>query len=329
MKPKVSILIPVYKAEKYISDCLQSVLEQTYTNIEVVIVDDASPDSSMAIADNVIKSNRLKRIDTDNGTNGFDIKIIHNERNKGIAATRNILLDNATGNYILFVDSDDYIETDAVESLVAVAERMNCDIVRCGYFEVKGNNVRIVPQKPWSDKTDLLKQHIKAWDSIEAMWQLLIRRSMMEEHHIRFAVGINASEDHLMMIKLYYYANSIADGEKPVYYYRIDNSQSVTHVNPKAFHDSMYKGMDNAISFLNENGVYETYRDEVLTRTFLTKQTFLLNKENRDIDLYLDTHPECNSYYKKFSFNLKQRILFRLAASGQRRLLKLIARFAN
>lgn len=316
MKP-VSILIPVYKAEKYIERCLQTVLSQTYKNLEIIIVDDASPDSSMAIAEKLIQQ----------AANTFDIKILHNKKNQGIATVRNMLLDNATGDYILFVDSDDYIETDAIESLVNIADKTNCDIVRCGYFEVKSNNIRPINQRPWNDKTDLLKQHIKAWNSIEAMWQLLIRKSLIEEHHIRFAEGVNASEDHLMMIKLYFYANSIVNMEKPVYYYRIDNTQSVTHINPKVFHDSMYKGMDNAINFLKDNGIYETYRDEVLTRTFLTKQTFLLNKENRDIDLFVNTHPECNSYYRKFHYNRSQKILFRLAELGQRRLLKLLTLF--
>ena len=314
MKPKVSILIPVYKAEKYISECLQSVLGQTYNNLEIVIVDDASPDESMAIAESLIQK----------ADNKFEIQILHNDKNQGIAKVRNTLLDHATGDYILFVDSDDYIEVDAIESLVDIAVKENCDIVRCGYFEVKNNQIRTINQKPWNDKTDLLKQHIKAWNSIEAMWQLSIKRNLIETHHIRFAEGINASEDHLMMIKLYFYANSIANLERPVYYYRIDNEQSVTHVNPKAFHDSMYKGMDNAINFLKENGVYETYREEVLTRTFLTKQTFLLNKENRDIDLYINTHPECNSYYRKFHYNRAQKILFRLAELKQRRLLKIL-----
>jgi glycosyltransferase involved in cell wall biosynthesis len=317
MKPRVSILIPVYKAEKYISKCLQSVLSQTYQNLEIIIVDDASPDSSMDIAEKLIQQT----------VNTFDIKILHNEKNQGIATVRNILLDHAKGDFILFVDSDDYIERDAIQSLVDIATNTNCDIVRCGYFEAKGNNIRTINQRPWSDKTDLLKQHIKAWDSIEAMWQLFIRRSLIENHRIRFAEGINASEDHLMMIKLYFYANSIVNMEKPVYYYRIDNTQSVTHVNPKAFHDSMYKGMDNAINFLKENRAYETYRDEVLTRTFLTKQTFLLNKENRDIDLFVNTHPECNSYYRNYNYNLSQKILFRLAELGQCRLLKLLTLF--
>lgn len=314
MKPRVSILIPVYKAEKYISKCLQSVLGQTYNNLEIVIVDDASPDGSMAIAESLIQKDDHK----------FEIKILHNDKNQGIAKVRNMLLNHATGDYILFVDSDDYIEANAIESLVNIVAKTNCDIVRCSYFEVKGGKARIICQKPWNDKIDLLKQHIKAWDSTEAMWQLLIKRDLIEAHHIRFAEGINASEDHLMMIKIYFYANSIAESEEPVYYYRIDNEQSVTHINPKAFHDSMYKGMDNAINFLKDKGVYETYREEVLTRTFLTKQTFLLNKENRDIDLFVYTHPECNSYYRKFHYNRSQKILFRLAELNQRRLLKIL-----
>ena len=178
--------------------------------------------------------------------------------------------------------------------------------------------------KTWRDKTELLRQYIGAWDSTEGMPFLFIRRSLLEEHQLRFAKGINASEDHLMTLKLIFFANRIADNPTPFYYYQRDNVQSITHVNPKAFHDSMYKGMDNAINFLKENGVYETYREEVLTRTFLTKQTFLLNKENRDIDLYINTHPECNSYYRKFHYNRAQKILFRLAELKQRRLLKIL-----
>ena len=124
MEPKVSILIPVYKAEKYISQCLESVLRQTYNNLEIIIVDDASPDNSIAIAESLIQKNENK----------FDIKILHNEKNKGIAETRNTLLDYATGDYILFVDSDDYIEIDAIDSLANIVNKADCDIVRCGYF---------------------------------------------------------------------------------------------------------------------------------------------------------------------------------------------------
>lgn len=316
MNIKVSILIPVYKAEKYISKCLQSVLAQTYQNIEIIIVDDASPDNSIAIAESIIKQAHTK----------FGIKILHNKKNEGVAFTRNRLLDLATGDYLQFVDSDDFLEPDAIESLVDIANKTGSDLIRSDYYEFKDGQARVIRQKPWTDKTELLKKHICAWDSTEAMWQLLIRRSLVKDNHIRFASGINASEDHLMMIKLYYFANGITDVNMPSYYYRIDNEQSVTHINPKAFHDSMYKAMDDAITFLKAHGAYDTYRDEALTRTFLTKQTFLLNKANRDIDFFLDEHPECNSYYRKFNFSRSQKMLFKLAELRQRKLLKLLNR---
>lgn len=318
MFPRVSILIPVYKSEKYIEKCLSTVLGQTYQNLEVIIINDATPDNSMAIVSNMLKQS---------SKNGITIKTIHHEKNMGIASTRNDLLDNATGDYLYFVDSDDFIAKNAIETLVDIATKTNADIVRSNYYEFKNGIASTIILPTFTSKDDLLRKHIPAWDSIEAMWQLLIRRSLTEDHHIRFAEGINASEDHLMMIKLYYYAKIITEGTKPVYYYRIDNEQSVTHVNPKAFHDSMYKAMDAAITFLKEKGVYDLYREEVLTRTFLTKQTFLLNKENRDIDFYLDEHPECNSYYRKFNYSRSQIILFKLAELGQRRFLKFLTHF--
>ncbi len=314
MPPKVSILLPVYKAEKYISQCIQSILGQTYNNLEIVIVNDASPDSSMDIIKDIIKNEEKQ----------YEIKIVNNCKNQGIASVRNKLLDHSSGNYILFVDSDDYIESTAVESLVTIAENTQCDIVRSSYYEVKDNCIRTILQKPWNDKTHLLKQHISAWDSIEAMWQLFIRRSLIEDNNLRFATGINAAEDHLMITKLYFFANSIVDSERAVYYYRTDNIQSLTHINSLAFSNSMYNAMDNAITFLKEKGAYEIYREELLTRTFLTKQTFLLNKKNRDIDRYLYTHPESNSFYRKFKYTPSQLILFKLAESQHRFILKIL-----
>lgn len=317
MNPKVSILIPVYNAEKYVEKCLQSVFCQTYQDLEVIVIDDATPDNSMSFVNTM-----AQQITSEN----ISLRIIHHETNKGIAETRNELLENATGDYLLFVDSDDYIAKDAVEQLVDRAVRTGADLIRCNYIAVKNRTETIVRIPPFKDKEHLLRRHIAAWDSTEAMWQLFISRSLIEKANIRFAKGINAAEDHLMLIKLYYYAQHITDADRPFYYYRIDNEQSVTHVNPAAFHLSMYKAMDKAIAFLKKEGVYDAFREEALTRTFLTKQTFLLNKDNRDIDFYMDEHPECNSYYRKFNFNLSQKILFKLAELRQRSALKILTR---
>ena len=121
MKTKVSILIPIYKAEQYIEECLQSVFEQTYDNIEYILVDDASPDHSIDIVNQTIRKYQEK---------SQSVKIIINKKNLGIAKTRNILLNNATGDYIYFVDSDDFIKNNTIELFVSTALKENADIVR-------------------------------------------------------------------------------------------------------------------------------------------------------------------------------------------------------
>ena len=317
MNPKVSILIPVYKSEEYISKCIQTVFDQTYNNLEIVIVNDATPDNSMKIVEKLSK-NQSERI---------AIKIIHHEHNKGIASTRNDLLSNATGDYIFFVDSDDYITTNAVESLVNIACRKKADIVRCSYFECKDGQEKIIHHQPFSSKDDLLRQHVSAWNSIEALWQLFIRRSIIEEHHLTFAKGINGPEDYLMSFKLFYYSNIIIENPIPVYYYRKDNSQSLTSTNKTAFLDSMCKAMDATIQFLKDNSLFENYKEEALTRMFLCKQSYLLNKDLRNISVYAKTHPECNSYYRKFNYNKKQVLLFKFAEKKQYFLLRVLAYF--
>lgn len=318
MNPKVSVLIPVYNSEKYISECLQTVFEQTYNNIEVIIVNDATPDNSMSII------NRLSKYYSGKG---IVIRIIHHNSNKGIAATRNTLLNHAKGDYVYFIDSDDFIDANTIETLVNFISNSNADIVRCSYYKYINGTNTVIHHIPYVDKNDLLKQHIAAWNSIEAMWQLFIRRDFIERHQLRFANGINAAEDHLMILKLFFYADIITEIKTPLYHYRADNEQSVTHTNKIAFRDSMYNAMDIAITFLKENGLYDLYQNEVLTRTFLSKQTYLLNRNHRDINKYINTHPECNSYYKKFNYGLIQNLLFKLAESKHIVLLKTLCLF--
>lgn len=318
MNPKVSLLIPVFKSEKYIAECLQTVFEQTYNNIEIIIVNDATPDDSMYIVNKLSNYYSEKK---------FDIKIIHHDSNKGIAATRNTLLNNAKGDYVFFIDSDDFIVANAIELLVKNASNTNADIVRCSYYNYSNGTNTIIHHVPFIDKNDLLKQHISAWDSIEAMWQLFIRRNLFEKHQLRFADGINAAEDYLITLQLFYYADIITEIATPLYHYRADNEQSLTHTNKVAFRESMYKAMDEAINFLKENGVFDIFQEEVLTRTFLCKQSYLLNKTHRDINIYLNTHPECNSYYKNFNYSQTQNLLFKLAESRNTLLLKLFTLF--
>ena len=119
---KISVIVPVYKAEKFLSNCIKSILNQTYHDLEVILVDDGSPDSSGQICEEYAKKDNR-------------IKVIH-QKNAGVAAARNVGLDLATGDYITFVDSDDYIRPQMYEKMLKCAQNNHCDLVMCDCMKV-------------------------------------------------------------------------------------------------------------------------------------------------------------------------------------------------
>ena len=123
--PKVSIIVPVYNVEKYLRRCIDSILRQTLTDIEVILVDDGSFDSSGKICEEYARK--------DSG-----LRVIH-QKNAGVAVARNTGLDIASGDYIAFVDSDDYIEPNMYQSMMQVANQYDCDVVLCDCVKEHGN----------------------------------------------------------------------------------------------------------------------------------------------------------------------------------------------
>ena len=117
MKPQISVIVPVYKAEKFLGRCIDSILNQTYRQLEVILDDDGSPDSSGQICE------RYKNID-------YRVKVIH-QKNTGVSAARNVGLDIASGDYITFVDSDDYICSNMYEKMMKCIDKFRCELVIC------------------------------------------------------------------------------------------------------------------------------------------------------------------------------------------------------
>ena len=318
METRVSILIPVYKSEKYFGECLHSVFQQTYSNIEYIIVNDASPDNSMEILRQVLKDYPEKK---------SSVIILENEQNRGVAYTRNLLLEHATGDYIYFVDSDDIIETNTIEVFVNTAERENADIVRCDYSRLYGGKSYPVIRKPINRDESLLAHCLSNDYGMESLCFLFIRRTLFTSHQLRFPEDINGCEDFLMTVKLFFYTNRVIDTHQQLYYYRLNNNLSITH-QEQTFRTHSLKAVEEIISFLKENNIYELYKDQVLNLMFTSKQNFLLNKAIRDIDKYINTFPESNSYYRCLPYNGKQKFLLFLAEHKMTTLLKLICIFA-
>ena len=316
--PKVSILIPVYKAQEYIEECLCSVFEQTYNNIEVILVDDASPDESIEIA---------KKVAIEHGC--YDsMKIFRNKKNEGIAHTRNVLIEHASGDYIYFIDSDDFIVKNAIELFVSNAIKEDADIVRCNFYKYWNGSSMPIKRILNKNHHDFLYQCLSNISEMQSLWVLFIRKGLISNYGLRFAENINGCEDFLMTVKLFFYAKKIYDIDDPLYYYRIDNELSITH-QEFFFHTNVINAIEETDIFLKKKSIDQKYKDQLLRLKFISKQPFLLNKTIRDIDKYISTFPESNKCYHQFNYSWKQTFLFYLAEHKCLALLKITSKLSD
>lgn len=218
MNPKVSILVPVYGVEKFIERCAISLFEQTFDDIEYVFVNDCTPDNSISILERIIRKypHRKNRI-----------RIINHQMNKGLAGARNTGVENAAGDYILHVDSDDYIEKDMIELLLYKAIAEDLDIVMCNSF-LEWSNRKIIFNQTFSENKDIMIKQILRIEATPSIWNKLIKRSLYNVNNIKTLEGVNYGEDLLVMPQLIYYANKIGKIDKTLYHYIQSNPNSYT-----------------------------------------------------------------------------------------------------
>ena len=227
---KVSILVPVYGVQSYIERCARSLFAQTYSNLEFVFVDDASPDKSVEV---------LKRVIADYPDKEVAVTIIHHNKNLGIAATRDTLVNNCKGEFLFYVDSDDWIEPNAIELLVKRQQETEADIVTGIYcthiFDDKNTEInKFVPQNNQNeekDRLDLLKDMLKKGAYV-ATWNRLIRSSLYRDNNIQYIKGIDAGEDLLITPRLVYFSCKVAFCNAVTYHYTRSRSSSYVNVFP-------------------------------------------------------------------------------------------------
>ncbi|MEI6554423.1 MAG: glycosyltransferase family 2 protein [Paludibacter sp.] len=220
MQPIVSILVPVYKVEAHIEKCAVSLFSQTFESIQYVYVNDCTPDSSIEV---------LERILTKFPKRANQVSIIHHEQNKGIGATRNTLLHAATGKYIFWVDSDDFIKNDAVEKLVENVENSDADLVTTdSYFFYNGeNNTKIFRQNFPTDSKKYIEA-IGCHQARAALWGTISKRSLWIDNQIEIQNSSRFGEDYFATIQLFYFAKRISCIQLPFYYYNQTNINAYT-----------------------------------------------------------------------------------------------------
>lgn len=218
-KTKVSIIVPVYNAQATLERTLVSLKEQTYTNIEFVFIDDASTDASLLLLEQFAIS-VIKHV-------GFTTKIITLRQNNGVAYARNKGLDHATGDFIMYVDADDTLVANAVESCVQWANKKHADIVYFHWWLSFSNTERQMNQPFCTSGLEAIKSMLVGkmrWN----LWLFMVRRSLYVDNNIRFTPGANMGEDLTVTTKLLVQARQITLLDKPLYRYRQDNSDSVS-----------------------------------------------------------------------------------------------------
>lgn len=311
MNPKVSILVPVYGVEQFIERCAISLFEQTFDDIEYVFVNDCTPDNSISILERIIGKypHRKNRI-----------LIIHHEVNKGLAGARNTGVENATGDYILHVDSDDYIEKDMIELLVNKAIAEDVDIVMCNSF-LEWSNRKIIFNQTFSENKDIMIKQILRIEATPSIWNKLIKKSLYTVNNIKTLEGVNYGEDLLVMPQLIYYANKIAKIDKTLYHYIQSNPNSYTQFFSEKNINNLKVVFTELESFFIKNKIEGIQQDikigKAKKKIEIVSFAQLENLKKIDISFF-ETNVE-----KTISLNLYQKCLLYCYNSNNYLLLKL------
>lgn len=206
-KPKVSIIVPIYNTEKYLEECLNSIINQTIKEIEIICINDGSTDRSLEILNKyAIKDNRIKVI---------------TQQNSGVSNARNKALDNCNGEYVCFVDSDDYIEKDFCEKLLAKFNK-EVDLVCAGHIKLNNLNKKISPWLPSKDISNNGMKDILYFTKHRNASQKMFKFSIIKNNNIKFSEDLHYMEDALFLVSYLYYCRCIASVEKPLYVVRIN-----------------------------------------------------------------------------------------------------------
>ena len=230
-KPKVSVIVPVYNVEKYIERCAKSLFEQTYDNIEFVFVDDCSNDKSIII---------LRQLLLDYPKRISHAKIINHDKNRGVAAARNTALEAVSGDFIVWIDSDDWMSKNLIEDLLNIALSSDADIVLSGINRVTTNGITThFPVQYSTPKECVVAIMNREFGTGNSLYGTLYRNSIIQDYHIRCIEGCNHGEDMFIKLRCFYYAQKIAYSDKAYYYYDCTRNDSIT--SHKSFSEEEYQ----------------------------------------------------------------------------------------
>lgn len=239
--PKVSVIVPVYNVENYIDRCMHSLVNQTLQDIEIIVVNDGSTDGSIDIVKIYQNKypNKIKYVEKENG---------------GLSDARNYGMKFATGDYIAFLDSDDYVEPTIYEKMYNKAINENCDFVECDFIWKYDNKEIFDCGELYKDKHEMLeKARVVAWNK-------LIKRDLIETTGVEFPKGLRY-EDIEFFYKLLPYINKFGFVKEYLIYY-VQRGNSIANTQNERTKE-IFTVFENVLNYYKEKGLYEEYKTEL------------------------------------------------------------------
>lgn len=287
---KVTIITPIYKAEKFIERCVKSLLNQDFESIEYIFINDATPDDSFKIL--------KKLVDQYNNKKG-DIKLLENKYNLGVAKTRKKGMLEASGEYVIQIDSDDWIESNMISVLYNKGKNENADIVVCDYYISFITGEKKYRKEEYSSNIDFNIKNIMLGRVHPSFCNTLIRKDFYLNNNILPQGKVNMGEDYEMMLKLFLSTEKVSYIPKAFLYYTQYNENSITKtMNKEYINDTIH-----CIKVFEEilKPTKNKYIEEFRTMLVFWKKMFVLDKQYTKY--FYTIHPEVNRFKYIFSNN--------------------------
>lgn len=258
----ISVIVPVYNVEKYLPKCIESILNQSYSNFELLLIDDGSTDNSLNICKKYsLLDNRIK---------------VFEKENTGVSDTRNVGLSKAVGNYITFVDSDDFIEYNTLSVYMNAFLNNSVDIVKIGYYiDNENQTVDVISEENdiiLNQKYDILAK-LEKNRYYSFVWNSCIKKECID--NIRFLEKINWLEDHIFMYQCYFNCSALYVSKVPCYHYITRNIKRLSFVsNPKMIMESIT--IETSLKLELNGGKYKYLDDDIMNNYLNNIHRFVL-----------------------------------------------------
>lgn len=301
---KVSVIVPVYKAEMYIEKCTTYLFGQSLDCIEYIFVDDGGGDRSIEIVKEKAKVYAIRE---------DKLKIVYHEKNMGSMAARLSGLEAATGEYTIFCDSDDWPEVNMYKTMYNLAKEHNIDMLYCNFTEEYTHGPKYMKEKSCDNPQEMIRQIIEK-NIHGALWNKLVKTKLYKRLDSDILKGINIWEDMYMTVMVLLEAPKISFLNKYLYHYNQQNTSSLLHgITEKKMQDKIMVCNQLELVF-KERGLSQKYDKALKHRKLWAKMEYATDREIRNFDKWRSLWPEAVKETGSSNFSVFNKILFKLLA---------------